>query len=91
MSRFHRELADVGGQADIDIEIGSFLTFADYFFDGLFADLTVQSKINDAIQRVADTKMRVNTIIRNLKERLTVTEERIAELNREILDIIEQA
>lgn len=91
LSRFHRELADVGGQADIDIEIGSFLTFADYFFDGLFADLTVQSKINDAIQRVADTKMRVNTIIRNLKERLTVTEERIAELNRERLDIIEQA
>lgn len=91
LSRFHRELEDVGGGVDIDIEIGSFLTFADYFFDGLFADLAVQSKINDAKEKVADTKARVNTIIRNLKKELNETKGRIEELNRERLNIIEQA
>lgn len=91
LSRFHRELEDVGGKLDINIEIGSFLTFADYFFDGLFSDLAVQSKINDAKQKVVDTKVRVNTVIRNLEEELKDTEDRIKNLNRERLNIIEQA
>lgn len=34
----------------VDIEIGSFLTFADFFFDGLIADWMVQSRINEAKQ-----------------------------------------
>ncbi len=90
LSRFHRELEDVGGHVDIDIEIGSFLTFADYFFDGLFSDLAVQSKIKNAKEKVVGTKARVNGVIRNLRKELEETESRIEELNRERLKIIEQ-
>lgn len=91
LSRFHRELGDVGGQVDIDIEIGSFLTFADYFFDGLFADLAVQSKINDVKEKVMGTSVKVNSIIRNLKKELEEAKSRIEELNKERLSIIEQS
>lgn len=45
---FQRELQDVQGIGEIHIEIGDFLTFADYFFDGLIVDYMVQAKINEA-------------------------------------------
>ena len=42
---FQRELKDVHVPMNIRVEIGSFLSFADFFFDGLVADYLVQSKI----------------------------------------------
>ena len=41
---FQRELKDVSGILDFQIDIGGFLTFADFFFDGILADVFVQSK-----------------------------------------------
>ena len=35
---FSRELSDVRKIQGLDIEIGDFLTFADFFFDGFLAD-----------------------------------------------------
>lgn len=40
------ELMDVNLPEDLKLDIGDFLTFADYFFDGIIADWMVQSKIN---------------------------------------------
>ena len=42
---FQKELRDVDA---IRIDIGGFLTFADFFFDGIIADWLVQSKIQEA-------------------------------------------
>lgn len=70
LRNFHRELSDVGTSINIDIEIGSFLTFADYFFDGLFADLTVQSRINDSKIRVENTVDDVDRILNKLRRKL---------------------
>lgn len=60
LRRFARELSDVEPDADtsIAIEIGSFMTFADYFFDGLIVDWMVQSKIQksyDEVRKVKDS------------------------------------
>ena len=52
LHRFRGELADVGRSADLNIDIGSFLSFADFFFDGLVADWLVQSKIRKGRQKV---------------------------------------
>ena len=38
LRRFKTELADINIQADMQVNIDGFLRFADYFFDGLFAD-----------------------------------------------------
>ena len=43
--RFQNELSDVNLIMNIDINIGSFETFADYFLDGLISDWVVQSGI----------------------------------------------
>ena len=38
LSRFRTELADVSSEQVPDVELGDFAAFADYFFDGLFAE-----------------------------------------------------
>ena len=41
LRRFKTELADVEITADLQVTVDSFLKFADFFFDGLFADWAV--------------------------------------------------
>ena len=66
LKQFRKELADVENVADFHVETGNFLTFADYFFDGLLADWLVQSKIQDAKKQVDDAIEKVENILRQL-------------------------
>ena len=63
---FQRELKDVSGILDFQIDIGGFLTFADFFFDGILADVFVQSKISQAKEQVDQAIWQVNRIIEDL-------------------------
>lgn len=45
---FRTELADVEIQVQFQVQIDEFLRFADWFFDGLIVDWTVQDKIHEA-------------------------------------------
>lgn len=65
MSRFQRELADVRARVELDIDIGEFETFADFFFDGLIFDWVVQSRINASLER---TRQVHSLIARTLEE-----------------------
>lgn len=64
---FSRELMDVDNISDFHIETGDFLSFADYFFDGLIADWLVQSRINDAKRQVDNAIQNVEEILRRLR------------------------
>ena len=68
LSLFSRELADVRDVQGLDIEIGSFLTFADFFFDGFLADVMVQSRIHKAQKDIDDAIRRVELLLKKLKE-----------------------
>ena len=59
LKRFQRELKDVNIPLDLRMEVGSFLSFADFFFDGFVADYLVQSKISEAKEQVSDAIIRV--------------------------------
>ncbi len=63
---FQRELRDVQSIDGLRIEIGDFLTFADFFFDGFVADYLVQSKIRDAQEQVDRAIDMVSDILRSL-------------------------
>lgn len=60
LRRFKTELTDVTIHADIQVSIDGFLRFADYFFDGLFADWAVLDKINNPKLRYRIPKARLN-------------------------------
>ncbi|NME44917.1 hypothetical protein HF861_08475 [Faecalicoccus pleomorphus] len=63
---FRKELADVDQRLHLSLEIGDFLTFADYFFDGLIADWLVQSKIQYAKAQVENAIIQVRQIREDL-------------------------
>ena len=60
---FQKELRDVEAIQNLKIDIGGFLTFADFFFDGLITDWLVQSKIQNARKQVADAIGQVEWIL----------------------------
>lgn len=64
---FQKELQDISIPLDSRMEVGSFLSFADFFFDGFVADYLVQSKISEAKEQVSDAICRVEQIMNKLK------------------------
>ena len=68
LSDFRTELADVGNIQVPDVEIGSFATFADYFFDSIFVDWYVQSNIHDAQNGVSEVHMKVLSALHTLEQ-----------------------
>lgn len=71
LQTFYKELKDVDlHESNINIDIGSFLGFADYFLDGFFVDWMVQSRIVDSLNQTYDLKSRVESIVSRLKDSL---------------------
>ena len=64
---FQRELKDVNVPLNLRIEVGGFLSFADFFLDGFIADYLVQSKISEARAQIDDAMYIVENIVKNLR------------------------
>ncbi|MTI57663.1 hypothetical protein [Geosporobacter ferrireducens] len=91
LRKFQRELMDIREYIDFNIEIGSFATFADYFFDGLIFDFVVQQKIGESLETVQEMLVRINDIIGRLRQKLQETRKKLAEKEREKNKMIEEA
>ncbi len=68
--RFSRELSDVAGSAQFEMDTDDFLTFADYFFDGFLADYMVQSRIGRAREQIDSAIFRISRIRDQLSSQL---------------------
>ena len=68
LRNYGRELGDVQGIGDVNVEVGEFFKFADYFFDGFLADMMVQTRISRARREVDSAIDR----IQRMQRRLTV-------------------
>lgn len=64
---FQRELRDACVPTEFRMEVSDFLTFADFFFDGVIADYLVQSKIAEARAQVSDAIYQVERLLRDLR------------------------
>ncbi len=91
LSHFRSELADVKVMSELSIEISDFAKFADFFFDGLFADWHMQSKIKDSLGSVERTKNQVDAVLVKLQLMKKETMDRINSMEKEINHIITQA
>ena len=65
LRRFKTELADIQITANMQVNVDGFLRFADYFFDGLFADWAVGDKINQSMNSVSSTKSQISRTLEN--------------------------
>lgn len=89
LRRFQKELRDVNEFTDIKVNISSFATFADFFFDGLFADWFVQSRINESISNVTNAINRVENILQDLHKNLIIMEREEIAIKSEINKFLE--
>lgn len=66
LQRFETELQDLNQFEDINLDTRDFLGFADLLFDGLLADVMMQSRINEARRKIDTAISRVEDILRRL-------------------------
>lgn len=67
LRRFRTELADVKIDADIQICAEGFLRFADFFFDGLFADWAAMDRIEQAHSQLRQTRAEIESVLHKLE------------------------
>ncbi|MBQ8238417.1 MAG: hypothetical protein IJZ39_09760 [Oscillospiraceae bacterium] len=73
LRRFQSELTDVSIDADLQISVEGFTCFADFFFDGLFADWAVMDRIGQTRSRLRRTSDLISRVIRQLEEQTGAT------------------
>lgn len=88
LRRFKTELADVTVSSDLRVNIDGFLGFADFFFDGLFADWAVMDKISQSKMRVMDTAEQIENLLRHLEHRMGQTEDELGRAEKELDETI---
>ena len=64
---FQKELQDVQETIDLKVDVDGFLTFADFFFDGIIMDYVVQSKIAEARRQIEQAIPLVEGLVNDLK------------------------
>lgn len=75
LARFKNELADVAIDGDLQVSIEGGLRFADFFFDGLFADWAVYNRIDASGERVRQTGRKIDRALSRLREMLKAAEQ----------------
>ena len=65
------------------------MTF-DLFFDNIFTDISVQNKINDALNSIEELKTKVECIINELQRRYDRLEVELKEVKNELNLLIEE-
>lgn len=91
LRRFKTELADVTIQADMQVNVDGFLRFADYFFDGLFADWAVLDKISQSKSQVQDTKSQIESVLSRLNDMAQTVDQEQAQIKDRIDTLVRQA
>ena len=88
LRRFKTELADIQITADMQVNVDGFLRFADYFFDGLFADWAVGDRISQSQSSVSGTKRQIERTLDKLRDMEKGSDQGIASVKSQLDDLI---
>ena len=65
------------------MQVDGFLYFADYFFDGIFADLAVQNHIEEQQRQIQQLKQQIDAVLGTLQTMGADLEQRKQQLQQE--------
>lgn len=82
LRNFKTELADVSIDVNLQMQVDGFLYFADYFFDGIFADLAVQNHIEEQQRQIQRLKQQIDEVLGTLQTMGTDLEQRKQQLQQ---------
>ena len=75
----------------MQVNIDGFLRFADYFFDGLFADWAVGDKISQSLSSVSNTKSEINRMLDKLNDMERAVDQKIQQEKRSLEQFVVKA
>ena len=88
LRKFKTELADIQIASNLQVSIDGLLRFADYFFDGLFADWAVGDKISRSMNSVSSTKSQIIRTLDKLNSMEQAADHEIAVLKAKLDELI---
>ena len=91
LRRFKTELADIQISANMQVNIDGFLRFADYFFDGLFADWAVGDRISQSLSSVSNTKNEINRMLDKLNDMEKAVDQKIQQKKTKLEQFVVKA
>lgn len=85
LQRFQNELLDIQEMkhGTLEIDTDGFVKFADYFFDDIFSEWSIHSKISTAIDQITRVLDDVSNTLLELNRKLAVAEQKKVELFEE--------
>ena len=81
---FRSELADVKIYSNLYVQTDTLTQFADFFFDNIFIDLSVQDRIKSSLRSVTDTKSQIQNAVGKLNTLLTQNQTRQTDIKKQI-------
>lgn len=75
----------------MQVNVDGFLRFADYFFDGLFADWAVLDKISQSQSQVQNTKSQIERVLSRLNSMMQAVDQEQAQIKNKIDTLVRQA
>lgn len=91
MRSFRKELLDIHIEGDLNIGLSGMLTFADFFFDGIFVDYIVQGKIEESLKKVKEQRNEIDKIILHLNFRYDRKKKELNRLEEERKRLLENS
>ena len=91
VDEFQKELSDVCADIQVNVEMDGFTRFADWFFDGIFADLAALRRIEESRSSVREARIKMERILGRLEEMKRELQRQIRELQRALYTIAESA
>lgn len=90
LQRFSNELLDIKDMRNdaLQIDTDGIVKFTDYFFDNIFTDWSIHSKISTSMNQISRVQNDVNNTIQELQQKLNLTLRKEAELLREKEEIL---
>jgi len=89
MRYFQKELLDVQEEAHLEVDISGMLKFADFFLDGFFVDMMVQSKISESLEQTKNQFSKVNEVLSNLTDQFEARKRELEFIQKEKQEMIE--
>jgi len=91
LQRFQREMKDVQAleASAFTVERGSFIQVADYFFDDIFSEWTIHSRIKKSQGNLENTSRDVSTVLHSLDEKKRVLQSELSEVESKSKEMIE--
>lgn len=88
---FKSELADVSLDISIHVSMGDFMKFADFFFDGLFADISASEHITNALGEAEAARDQIEEVLDKLDTMQEDASTQHAAINQQLEDLVVRA